>query len=65
VKFQIGVGQVIKGWDEALVMMHVGSKATILLPSSIAYGAQGAGPQIPPFSPLLFDVEVYKIGGKK
>lgn len=64
VKFQIGVGQVIKGWDEALTMMNVGSKVSLLLPSSIAYGAQGAGEQIPPFTPLLFDVEVYKIGKK-
>jgi len=65
VKFQIGVGQVIKGWDEALTMMNVGGKATLLLPSSIAYGEMGAGEQIPPFTPLLFDVEVYKIGKKK
>ncbi len=65
VKFQIGVGQVIKGWDEALVMMNVGGKASILIPSTIAYGDRGAGEQIPPFSPLLFDIEVTKVGGKK
>ena len=62
VKFQIGVGQVIKGWDEAVTMMNVGGKISILLPSSLAYGDRGAGEQIPPFSPLLFDVEVYKVG---
>jgi FKBP-type peptidyl-prolyl cis-trans isomerase FkpA len=65
VKFPIGVGRVIKGWDEAVLMMNVGSKISILIPSSIGYGETGAGEQIPPFSPLLFDIEVYKIGGKK
>ena len=64
VKFQIGVGQVIKGWDEAVTKMNVGGKISILLPSSLAYGDRGAGEQIPPFSPLLFDVEVYKVGKK-
>ncbi len=58
VKFQIGVGQVIPGWDEALVMMSVGQKATVLIPSKIGYGDQGMQGAIPPYTPLVFDVEV-------
>lgn len=55
--FPLGKGQVIPGWDEAIALMSPGTKALIILPSSIAYGAQGGGP-IPPFSPLVFDVEL-------
>lgn len=58
VEFPIGVGAVIKGWDEGIPMMNVGGKAMLLIPSSIAYGEMGAGQTIPPFSPLLFEVEV-------
>jgi FKBP-type peptidyl-prolyl cis-trans isomerase len=58
VKFQIGVGMVIPGWDEALVNLRVGSKVTMIIPSSQAYGASGAGPLIKPYTPLLFDVEI-------
>jgi FKBP-type peptidyl-prolyl cis-trans isomerase FkpA len=58
VKFVIGVGQVIKGWDEALTMMSVGEKATLVIPSEIAYGEYGMQGAIPPYSPLVFDVEV-------
>jgi hypothetical protein len=63
VKFAIGVGMVIPGWDEALLKMRVGSKATLVIPSSQAYGASGAGPLIKPFTPLLFEVEI--ISSKK
>ena len=58
VEFEIGVGAVIPGWDEGIPMMNVGGKAMLLIPSSIAYGERGAGQSIPPFSPLLFEVEV-------
>jgi FKBP-type peptidyl-prolyl cis-trans isomerase FkpA len=58
--FQAGVGQVIPGWDEALMMMNVGSKALLVVPSQIAYGPQGSGP-IGPFSPLVFEMEVVGI----
>ena len=49
---------VIVGWTEGLQRMKKGGKATLLLPSSLAYGANGAGERIPPYSALLFDVEL-------
>ncbi len=57
IEFAAGVGQVIPGWDEALLMMQKGSKAKIIVPSAIGYGAQASGP-IPPYSTLVFTVEV-------
>jgi FKBP-type peptidyl-prolyl cis-trans isomerase FklB len=60
----LGVGQVIKGWTEALELMPVGSKWQIYLPSDLAYGAQGAGP-IGPNSTLVFDVELLSIKDSK
>jgi FKBP-type peptidyl-prolyl cis-trans isomerase FkpA len=57
IEFEYGVGQVIKGWDEGLGLMKVGSKAQFIIPSSIGYGEQGGGP-IPPYSSLIFDVEL-------
>lgn len=58
VKFPIGVGAVIKGWDEALTMMNVGGKAKVIIPSELAYGANGAQGVILPYTPLVFEVEV-------
>lgn len=55
------LNQVIRGWTEGLKLMKKGGKATLLLPSSIAYGPNGAGDRIPPYSPLLFDVELLDI----
>lgn len=60
IEFELGVGQVIPGWDEAIALMKVGEKATIIIPSTIAYGPNGAGP-IPPFSSLKFDVELIDV----
>lgn len=57
IEFPVGQGQVIPGWDEGIMLMSVGSKGQLILPSNIAYGPQGGGP-IPPFSPLVFDVEL-------
>ena len=57
-EFELGMEQVIAGWDEAISMMKKGGKATLILPSSIAYGERGAGNVIPPFSPLVFEVEL-------
>lgn len=58
VEFPIGVQAVIRGWDEGIPLMNIGGKAMLLMPSSLAYGEMGAGQSIPPFSPLVFEVEV-------
>jgi len=59
--FIFGVGQVIQGWDIAIKKMQVGTKATVIIPSRLAYGSEGYGNIIPPFTPLIFDIEVMKI----
>ncbi|MCX6726997.1 MAG: FKBP-type peptidyl-prolyl cis-trans isomerase [Candidatus Shapirobacteria bacterium] len=58
---QIGVGQVIKGWDQGVPGMKVGGKRRLLIPSALAYGAQGAGGVIPPNADLIFEVELVSI----
>lgn len=52
---------IIEGWTEALQLMHEGDRWTLYLPSSIGYGDRGAGSQIPPYSTLIFDVELIKV----
>ncbi len=59
ISLQVGAGQVIKGWEEGLEGLKEGTKATLIIPSDLAYG-QGNGP-IPPFSTLVFDVEVVSV----
>lgn len=56
------VNGVIKGWVEALQLMKVGAKWQLYIPSELAYGARGAGQDIPPHSTLIFDIELLKIG---
>merc|ERR1711874_124227 len=58
---QIGVGQVIKGWDEGVPQMSLGEKATLKITSDYGYGASGAGGVIPPNADLTFEVELLKI----
>jgi len=61
IDFNVGVGQVISGWDEGIQLLKVGDKARFVIPSNLAYGAQGAGGVIPPNATLIFDVELVNI----
>ncbi|MBI4965712.1 MAG: FKBP-type peptidyl-prolyl cis-trans isomerase [Desulfomonile tiedjei] len=56
--FPLGAGRVIRGWDEGIGLLKVGSRAKLTIPPQLGYGAQGAGGVIPPNATLIFDVEL-------
>ena len=58
IDFQLGIGQVIPGWDEGISLLKVGDKARFVIPSELGYGSAGAGGVIPPNATLIFDVEL-------
>ena len=58
IDFPLGVGQVIKGWDEGIALLSKGAKATFIIPADLGYGSAGAGGVIPPNATLKFEVEL-------
>ena len=60
IEFKLGIGQVIKGWDEGIAYMKVGGKAILIIPSDLAYGT-GGNSSIPGYSTLVFTVQLLEV----
>jgi peptidylprolyl isomerase len=62
VQLTLGAGELITGFDEGLVGMRVGGRRRLIVPSDLAFGAEGHKPTIPPYATLIYDVEILAIG---
>ncbi|GMP90273.1 hypothetical protein CsSME_00041476 [Camellia sinensis var. sinensis] len=64
IEFELGSGQVIKGWDQGLLGMCIGEKRKLKIPAKLGYGEQGSPPTIPGGATLVFDTELVAVNGK-